>query len=178
MSYSDTSRMMLSSQREGQTSRFRAWVLFIVPLAAILVQVYVPLFFPFLSRIELPLLVVVYFAFMRRSQISGLTVGMLVGLAQDSLSKNPLGMFGISKTLVGYFAASVGVRLDVDNAFLRLFLAYFFFVFHQFFYWVMSRALLGHQDAFELQQTLILGLLNAVVGIALFHFLDKLRETS
>jgi hypothetical protein len=42
----------------------------------------------------------------------------------------------------------------------------------------MSRALLGQQVAFELQRTLILGLLNAVVGIALFHFLDKLRETS
>jgi rod shape-determining protein MreD len=39
-------------------------------------------------------------------------IGALVGLAQDSLSKNPLGMFGIVKTLVGYFAASVGVRLD------------------------------------------------------------------
>jgi rod shape-determining protein MreD len=178
MSYSDSSRILLSSQREGQASRFRAWVLFAVPLAAILFQVYVPLFFQFLSFLELPLLVVVYFAFMRRSQISGLMIGMLVGLAQDSLSKNPLGMFGISKTLVGYFAASVGVRLDVDNSFLRLFLAYFFFVFHQFFYWVMSRALLGQQVAFELQRTLILGLLNAVVGIALFHFLDKLRETS
>ena len=178
MSYSDSSRILLSSQREGQASRFRAWVLFVVPLAAILFQVYVPLFFQFLSFLELPLLVVVYFAFMRRSQISGLMIGMLVGLAQDSLSKNPLGMFGIAKTLVGYFAASVGVRLDVDNSFLRLFLAYFFFVFHQFFYWVMSRALLGQQVAFELQRTLILGLLNAVVGIALFHFLDKLRETS
>ena len=147
-----------------------------VPLAAILFQVYVPLFFQFLGFLEMPLLVVVYFAFMRRSQISGLLIGALVGLAQDSLSKNPLGIFGIVKTLVGYFAASVGVRLDVENAFLRLFLAYFFFVFHQFFYWVMARALLGQQVSFELQRTLMLGFLNAAVGIALFRFLDKLRE--
>lgn len=126
----------------------------------------------------MPLLVVVYFSFMRRSQISGLLIGAIVGLAQDSLSKAPLGMFGIVKTLVGYFAASVGVRLDVDNGFLRLFLAYFFFVFHQFFYWIMARALLGQQVAFELQSTLMIGLLNAIVGLALFHFLDKLRETA
>jgi rod shape-determining protein MreD len=178
MSYSSESRILLNSQREGQISRFRIWVMLVVPLLAILFQVYVPLFFQFLGFVEMPLLVVVYFALMRRSQISGLLVGALVGLAQDSLSKNPLGMFGIVKTLVGYFAASVGVRFDVDHGVIRLLLAFFFFVFHQFFYWVMARALLNQQLTFELQRTLILGLLNAIVGVSLFHFLDKLRETA
>jgi rod shape-determining protein MreD len=177
MSYSD-GRILLNSQRESQVSRFRVWVLLAVPLAAILFQVYVPLFFQFLGFLEMPLLVVVYFALMRRSQIHGLLVGALVGLAQDSLTKNPLGMFGIVKTLVGYFAASVGVRFDVDNSLIRLLLAFFFFVFHQFFYWVMARALLSQQVAFEVQKTLLVGLLNAVVGVSLFHFLDKLRETA
>src|ERR1035437_3285056 len=144
MSYS-SERMLLSSEREGRISRFRIWVMVAVPLAAILFQVYVPLFFQFLGFLELPLLVVVYFALMQRSQISGLLVGALVGLAQDSLSRNPLGMFGIVKTLVGYFAASVGVRLDVEHGLIRLLLGFFFFVFHQFLYWVMSRALLGQQ---------------------------------
>jgi rod shape-determining protein MreD len=177
MNYSD-GRMLLSSQREGQVSRFRTWVILVVPLAAILFQVYVPLFFQFFGFLEMPLLVVIYFALMRRSQISGLMVGAVVGLAQDSLSKNPLGMFGIAKTLVGYFAASVGVRLDVDHLFLRLLLTFFFYVFHQSFYWVMQRALLGQQPPFELQKWLVLALLNAVVGVSLFHFLDKLRETA
>lgn len=177
MSYSSSERILLSSQREGQISRFSHWVLLLVPLAAILFQVYIPLFFQFLGYLEMPLLVVVYFALMRRSPVSGLLIGAVVGLAQDSLSKAPLGMFGIAKTLVGYFAASVGVRLDVDNGVLRLFLAYFFYVFHQFFYWVMARALLAQQVAFDLQRTLIVGLLNAIVAVTLFHFLDKLRET-
>ena len=174
MTYSD--RLLLGNQRESQISHFRAWVLFAIPLAAILFQVYIPLFFPILNFLELPLLVVIYFALMRRNPIGGLTIGMLVGLAQDSLSKNPLGMFGIVKTLVGYFAASVGLTLDVDHLLVRLLLAYFFFFLHQFFYWVLSRALLGQQFAFEMQRTLFLGLLNAVVGAALFHLLDKLRE--
>ena len=177
MSYPD-GRILLNSQREGQVSRFRAWVLLAVPLAAILFQAYVPLFFQFLRYLEVPMLVVVYFAIMRRSQISGLLIGAVVGLAQDSLTTEPLGMFGISKTLVGYFAASVSVRFDVDNVLVRLLLAFFFFVFHQFFYWVMARALLGQQVGFDLQQTLLIGLLNALVGISLFHFLDKLRETA
>src|ERR1700682_2244926 len=132
MSYSGVGRLLLSSQREGQISLFRAWVMFAVPLAAILFQVYVPLFFQFLGFLEMPLLVVVYFALMRRSPVGGLLVGAVVGLAQDSLSKNPLGMFGIVNTLVGYFAASVGVRLDVDHGFIRLLLSFFFFVFHPF----------------------------------------------
>jgi len=178
MSYSGSERILLNSQREGQVSRFSPWVMLLVPLAAILFQVYVPLFFQFLGYLEMPLLVVVYFALTRRSQIGGLLIGAVVGLAQDSLSKAPLGMFGIVKTLVGYFAASVGVRLDVDNGLMRLFLAYFFYVFHQFFYWVMARSLLAQQVAFDLQRTLIVGLLNAFVAVALFHFLDKLRETS
>jgi rod shape-determining protein MreD len=177
MSYS-SGRILLSSQREGQVSRFRAWVLFAVPLAAILFQVYVPLFFQFLGFVEMPLLVVVYFALMRRSQVSGLLVGAIVGLAQDSLSKVPLGMYGIVKTLVGYFAASVGMRLDVDHNFIRLLLSFLFFLFHQILFWVMERALLSHQPAFEIQRWLVLGLLNAVVGAALFHFLDKLRQTA
>jgi rod shape-determining protein MreD len=178
MPYSSSGRILLSSQRESQVSRFRAWVMLSVPLAAVLFQVYVPLFFQFLGFLEMPLLVVVYFALMRRSPISGLLVGAAVGLAQDSLSKNPLGMYGIVQTLVGYFAASVGVRLDVDHPVMRLLLAYFFYFFHQTLYWVMQRALLGRQPPFELQRWLILGLLNAVVGLSLFHFLDKLRETS
>ena len=71
----------------------------------------------------------------------------------------------------------MGDRFDVDNTVIRFLLAFFFFVFHQFFYWVMARALLGQQLMFELQRTAIIGLLNAVVGISLFHFLDKLRES-
>jgi rod shape-determining protein MreD len=175
MSYSDE-RLLLGSQRESRTSRFHAWVFFAVPLAAILFQVYVPLFFSFLGFLDLPLLVTVYFALMRRSQISGLVFGAVIGLAQDSLSKNPLGMFGIVKTLVGYFAASVGLRFDVEHPAIRLILAYFFYVFHQFFVWVLSRALLRQQVDFDAPRTLFLGLLNAAVALALFQFLDRLRE--
>ena len=177
MSYSD-SRLLLSSQREGQVSRFRAWVFMAVPLAAVLFQVYVPLFFSFLSFLDMPLLVVIYFAVVRRSQIGGLALGAAVGLAQDSLSKNYLGMFGIANTMVGYLAASVGMRIDVDHGFIRLVITFAFYLLHHFLYWVLGRALLGQQITFEIKATLMLALLNAVVGMALYVFLDKFRETS
>ena len=176
MNYSGD-RLLLGSQRESRVSRFRPWVLFVIPLIAILFQVYVPLFFEFLSYLDLPLLVTVYFSLMRRSAVAGTFIGAFIGLAQDSLSKNPLGMSGIVKTLVGYFAASVGLRFDVDHAFIRLLLGFFFFFFHQFFSWVLARALLGQQVDFDLQRTLVLGLLNAIVALFLFNFLDRLRQT-
>jgi rod shape-determining protein MreD len=168
-------RALVSSQREGQAARYRSWVLVGVPLAAILFQVYVPQFFEFLHFLELPMLVVVYFALMRRSQLGGLLLGALVGIAQDSLTIKPLGMYGIVKTLVGYFAASVSVRFDVEHSFIRGMLCFFFYLFHQCLYWVMERALLGHQPPFEIEAWLVQGGLNAIVGLTLFHFLDKLR---
>ena len=42
---------------------------------------------------------------------------------------------------------------------------------------VLARALLGQQMNFNLQRTLVLGVLNALVAMFLFHFLDRLRET-
>jgi rod shape-determining protein MreD len=175
MTYSGD-RLLLSSQREGQVSHFRGWVLVAVPLAAIAFQVYVPLFFKFFAFLEMPLLVVVYFAIMRRTQISGLVIGALIGLTQDSLFHNPMGMYGIDKTLVGYFAASVGMRFDVEHGLIRLLLCFLFYVFHQFFYWVIARALLSQQLVLDLPHTALVGLLNAVVGVALFAFLDKFRD--
>jgi len=152
------------------------WIL--VPLAAILFQVYLPRFISYLTYLELPLLITVYFSLMRRQPVAGCLVGAVVGLAQDSLSSHPLGMFGIDKTLVGYFAASVSLRFDVDNPVLRFLLAIFFFLFHQVLYWVMTRALLAQDLPLDLKETLLFGLLNAVVSIPLFLLLDKLKEAN
>jgi len=169
-------RILIGSARERGAARFRRWGLIAVPLAAILFQVYVRRFSDFVAYLELPLLVTVYFALLRRSQVAGIFIGAGIGLVQDSLSHQPLGMFGLIKTLVGYFAASVGMRFDVDQVAMRFVLALFFFIFHQFFYWVLARALLGQQAVFDLQQTFFAGLLNAAVGITLYYFLDKLKE--
>lgn len=146
------------------------------PLAAILCQVYLPRFLPALSYLELPLLVTIYFALMRRRPASGAVAGCLIGLAQDALSPQPLGMNGISKTLAGYFAASLSMRFDVEHPALRFLLSFFFFLFHQFFFWALSRGLLGRQVDFPVPQTVIYAFLNAVVAAALFSFLDRFRR--
>lgn len=169
-------RLLADVPRRTRSRRFRPLAMVLVPLAAILFQVYLPRFFQYLGYLELPLLVTVYYALMKRQPIPALLFGSAIGLGQDSLSHNPLGMFGIVKTLVGYFAASVSMRFDVDNPFIQFVLGFFFFFFHQFFYWILSRALLAQQVDFDVQQTVLFGLLNAVVALPLFVLLDKIRE--
>ncbi len=132
-----------SSTRKETADRLRFVWLIVIPLIAILFQVYVPRFIGFLPYLELPLLITVHFALSRRSPIPSVFYGMSIGLVQDSLSHQPIGMFGIVKTLVGYFAASVSQRFDVENPMVTFILSFFFYFFHQFFYWVLARALLG-----------------------------------
>jgi len=145
-----------------------------VPLAAILFQVYVPLLVIYLGYLELPLLVVLFFALTRRRLTASLLYGAAVGLLQDALSHNPIGMFGIAKTLVGYFAAAASFRFDVENPLVRFLLGFFFYFFHQFLYWVLTQALLAQPASFSLQQALVLGLLNGAVAVPLLEVLAKL----
>ena len=113
---------------------------------------------------------------MSRSQPVGLTTGIAVGLAQDSFFHQPIGMFGICKTLAGYFAASIGMQFDVEHSTVRLAICFLFYLFHQFLYWVIERSLLDQPAILNIRAVLILGTVNAVIGVALFHFLDKLRR--
>jgi rod shape-determining protein MreD len=163
--------------RKDRSSLFNAAVITGISLLSILFRVYVSRLVPYLQYLELPLLVTVYFSLMWRSPIAGLLFGASIGLAQDSLSHQLLGMFGIVKTLVGYFAASVSLRVDVGNPLLRLVLGFFFYVFHALLYWVLARALLGQALQFEIGQVLVLAILNALVAVFLFQLLDRLKVT-
>lgn len=170
-------RILVDDARQVRRTKYPLWAFFVVPLLALIIQVYLPQFqtLKFISNIELPLLVTIYFALMRRSQIRGLSIGMALGLAQDSLFSQRIGMYGICKTLVGYLAASIGMQFDAEHPFVRLVLCFVFYLFHQFLYWMLQRALLDQPVVFDIQSMLILGLINAVIGVALFHFLDKFR---
>jgi rod shape-determining protein MreD len=170
-----TERLLAGPHRKGAPQRVRLVWLLTIPLIAILFQVYVPRHIQFLGYLEVPLLITVHFALGARGPIPAVLYGMFIGLAQDSLSHQPIGMFGIVKTLVGYFASSVSMRFDVENPIVTFILSFFFYFFHQFFYWVLARALLGQAMLFDAPQTLLFGLLNAAVSLPLFRILDKLK---
>jgi rod shape-determining protein MreD len=166
------------TEQDTWLSRFQALVLILLTLIAIAGKFYLPRLVPHTEWLELPLLLTVYFGLMRQSQIQALFFGAFVGLAEDSLSPvtlHPIGMYGISKTLVGYFAASVSTKFNVENWFIRVVLCLFFYCFHSFFYWIMRRALLGQTISFDPQEMLIDAVLNAVIAIPLFAVLDRIR---
>jgi rod shape-determining protein MreD len=163
--------------KENWFSRFQVVALAALTLVAVVGKFYLPRLIPNMEWLELPLLLTVYFGLMRRSVIASLLFGAFVGLAEDSLAPAnlPIGMYGITKTLVGYFAASVSLRFNVENSVIRLMLSFFFYFFHAFFYWVMRRALLGQIVPFEPQETFVHGALNALVAIPLFAILDRMK---
>ncbi len=169
--------ILVDDARQVRRARYPTWVFIVVPLTALLIQIYLPLFetLRFVSKIDLPLLVTIYFALMRRSQIRGLTIGLILGLAQDSFSRFYIGMYGLCKTMVGYMSASIGMQFDVEHPFVRLLLCLVFYLFHQFLYWVLQRAVLDQPVGFNIVGEALLAVINALIGVAIFHFLDKLR---
>ncbi len=175
----ETSDQLLTTRpvAESWFGRFQVVALAALTLVAIIGKFYLPRLIPNTEWLELPLLLTVYFGLMRRSPIASLFFGAFVGLAEDSLSTAniPIGMYGITKTLVGYFAASVSLRFNVETSFIRMVLCFFFYFFHAFFYWIMRRALLGQVVPFDPQETFVHGALNAVVAIPLFAMLDRMK---
>ena len=171
-------RLLTDAPRKKSVSRFRpaAWVL--IPLTAVLFQVYVTRFIETLSYLELPLLVTIYFSLMRRQPIAGAVIGSAIGLLQDSLAHHEMGLYGIAKTLTGYFAASLSQRFDVDNPALRLVATFFLFILHQALFWVLAVGLLGRQLQFQAPQTVIYAFLNSLVAVPLYLILDRLKSES
>jgi rod shape-determining protein MreD len=169
-------QILIDKKSRGAAFRMRPVAIVLLPFVAVLYKAYVRQFIEQLAYLELPLLVVLYFSLMWRNQLAALFYGASVGLLEDSLASHPIGLFGIAKTLVGYFAASVSLRFDVDHAAIRFILVFFFFIFHGLFYWVMDQALLGLPRPLDPAQTFIVAGLNAVAAVPLFMLFDKMKE--
>ncbi|MFL6259844.1 MAG: rod shape-determining protein MreD [Thermoanaerobaculia bacterium] len=60
-------------------------------------------------------LVVVALHALGGSSLSGLLVGMLVGLLQDTLTSGPFGLFGFADTIIGYATARLAQRLVIQR---------------------------------------------------------------
>jgi rod shape-determining protein MreD len=85
-------------------------------------------------------------------------------------------MYGIVKTVIGYSAASISLRFDVENSGLRYLMSFGFFLAHQLLFWALSHALLGTHEDLKLPQNLIAAILNGVVALPLFQVFDKLKS--
>lgn len=165
-----------ASREQIEVYRFPVAAAVGVPLAALLLQRFLPLHFPTMAIFDLPLLVTVYFGVARRNQVSGLLTGGVIGLLQDSLTHQPLGLYGIAKTVVGYAASSLGLKLDVENPGSRLLMMFGFYLLHQIVYLAVARGLAGEMLTWRWGHEAIAALANALLGLVLYIALDRLRQ--
>ena len=156
--------------------RFSLPVTIGVPLAALILQAFLPRAWTFFNFLDLPLLVTIFFAMARRKPTAGLLTGAFIGLAQDALGPQPIGMFGISKTLVGFVASSLGARIDAENAGARFLLILCFYLLHWAAYLTVARYLVSMSLHWDWPVRIFSGLANAVIGVGIYFLLDKLKQ--
>ena len=159
-------------------TRFHPAVLAGIPLLAIFLQAFLPIKFPFVSRLDLPLLATIFFAVSRRSQVQGLMTGAVIGLVQDSFTSGlPIGVYGLAKTMVGYCASSLSVKIDSESPGSRFLLTFGFFLMHQSIYFAVARGMVRLDYLhWQWQHELIGAVVNAAVAVPLVMALDRLKR--
>ncbi len=166
-----------TSREQIEVYRFSAAAAVGIPLAAVLLQAFIPVYLHFFEIFDLPLLVTIFFAVSRRSPVTGLLTGGGIGLLQDSLTRHPLGVYGIAKTIIGYVASSLGVKIDVENPGTRLIMTFIFYLMHETIYFLVARGLVQQQDLhWRWTHVLIAALANGIFAIPLFAVLDHLKR--
>ncbi|MFZ0735011.1 MAG: rod shape-determining protein MreD [Candidatus Sulfotelmatobacter sp.] len=166
-----------TSGDQVEVYRFSIPVTVGVPLLALFLQAFIPLRFPrFAVYFDLPLLVTIFFAMARRNPIAGLFTGAFIGLAQDMLGHNAIGIYGIAKTVVGYGASSLGVKLDVENAGARFLVTLGFYLVQSAVYFTVARGLVNMTQSWSWVHGILAGLANAALGVILYFFLDKFKQ--
>jgi rod shape-determining protein MreD len=161
-----------------EVHKFRGGAIVMATVIALFLQTAIPVHFPKFALLDLPLLLTIYFGLSRRNPSTGLLLGMIIGLLQDSLSGPtvPIGLYGIAKTIIGYLASSIGARLDTEHPVARFALTVVFFGVHQGIVILTRRLLLAQPEPWFTVHLAIGAAVNAIVGVFLFMLLDRLRK--
>jgi rod shape-determining protein MreD len=162
-----------------EVHKFRGGAIVGATLLALMFQAFVPVYFAKAAMIDLPLLITIYFGLSRRNPSTGLLLGMVIGLLQDSLSGPtvPLGLYGIAKTVIGYLASSIGARLDTEHPAARFALTIIFFGLHQGIVLLTRRILLAQSSVWFTMHLAAAAVVNAIVAVFLFALLDHFRKS-
>jgi rod shape-determining protein MreD len=163
------------ARRELDVQRYPLIVVILVPLVAIFLQALIPRFIPKFDILDLPLLVTIYFSVGWRNPIAGTVTGAVIGLVQDALTSRPLGINGISQCVVGFFAASLGVKIDVENPGTRLLINFAFTLLNIGIYLFIVHHMLALNVRTNWLHEAIKAVINSIVGVFFFDILDRVR---
>ncbi|MFZ0336503.1 MAG: rod shape-determining protein MreD [Terracidiphilus sp.] len=163
------------SRRDMEIRRYPLLVYALVPLASLVLQAWLPRVLGRYAWFDLPLVITVYFALGRRSPIQGTIMGAGMGLFEDALSTHVIGVNGIAKTVVGFLAASVGVRIEVENQIVRLLMNFGLSLLSSTIYLFVYRVLLGMALEWSWLTELMRAVGNSLIAVVLFPVLDRLQ---
>jgi len=164
-----------NSRRELGVHRYPAPLYVAVPVIVLVLQALLPRVMGRFAYFDLPLVVTVYFALARRSPIQGMLMGGFMGIFEDALTHHAIGINGIAKTVAGYLAASVGIRIDVQNTTIRLLLNFVLSLVCSAIVVFIHRVLLGLELHWNWVGMLFEAIGNSVIALFLFPLLDRFQ---
>ena len=162
-------------RRDLEIRRYPLLIYVLVPLVALVLQAWLPRIMGRFAWFDLPLVVTIYFALGRRSPIQGTLMGAAMGLFEDALSHHAIGVNGIAKTVAGFLAASVGIRIDVENVTIRLMLNFSLSLLASAIYVFTYHFLLGLDLEWSWFTELFKAIGNSLIAVVLFPLLDRLQ---
>ncbi len=162
-------------RRDLEIHRYPLIVYALVPLAALVLQSWLPRVLGPYALFDLPLVVTIYFALGRRSPIQGTLMGAVLGLFEDALTHHAIGLNGIAKSVVGFLAASVGVRIDVENHVIRAMLNFVLSLLSSAIFLFVARFMLGLDFEWLWLAEAVKAVVNAGIAVLLFPLLDRLQ---
>jgi rod shape-determining protein MreD len=167
------------SESNIEVHRYYSGAVILIAFLALALQAFLHKYGRWTELVDLPMLVTIYFGVSRRNPMTGLLLGAGIGMAQDALSHdNPIGLYGIANTLVGYIASSVGARIDTEHPLSRFALIFVLFHFHQVILAISERVLLAETAPMFTLRLLLASIVSSAAGVVLFAMLDRLRRSS
>ena len=170
--------MSTPAQRPIEVFRVNPAAFWVTIMAAPLLQAFLPLKLPLARHFDFPLLATIYFALVRRNKVFGTVLGTVLGLSQDALSHGFIGIFGITKAVVGYLAAAASIKFNLEQSVARLTLAGMFILVHDLLLQGLEHGLLESVPAFEPLDLVIGVLVNTALGLVAFQLLDRFKQPS
>jgi rod shape-determining protein MreD len=162
-------------RRNLGVSHYPLLVYALTPLVALVLQAWLPRLLHGYAWFDLPLVVTIYFALVRRSPMQGTLMGAGMGLFEDALTHHAIGVNGVAKTVAGFLAGSVGVRIDVEDHTIRLILTFLLSLLSSTIYFFIYRFLLGLDLQWNWLEELVKSVANTLIALVLFHLLDRLQ---
>jgi len=145
-------------------------------IAVVVIQGILSFKFKVFGYFDLPLIFSVYYGFTLGNPVASIVIGSSLGLMQDSLSGAVLGANGLSKTLIGFFAATAGSKFAVDQPVTRV-LAIFLFTLGDGLLVTILGLMVGPGSGAiysgALGSWLLSAIFNTLLGLVLFGYHDR-----